>query len=94
MDKKTLLIWMCILTSLAGLLNAISIFGYDGTTLSHLTGLVSKVSINLSKGDFSGLWSVLRVILGFFFGAIVSGFITGERDFLLKKRYGIIITAI
>ena len=94
MDKKTLLLWMCILTLLAGAINAISIFGYDGTTVSHLTGLVSKVSINITKGDFSGFWEVLRVILAFLVGAIVSGFVTGERAFNLNKRYGFIIAAI
>ena len=94
MDKKILLIWMCILTCLAGAVNAISIFGYDGTTVSHLTGLVSKVAINLSNGDFSGFWEVLRVILLFFVGAILSGFITGERAFNLNKRYGFIILSI
>ena len=94
MDKKTLLIWMCILTALAGVINAISIFGYNGTTVSHLTGLVSKVAINLSNGDFTGLWEVLRVILAFFAGAVLSGFITGERAFYLKKRYGFIIVTI
>ena len=94
MDKKTLLIWMCILTALAGVINAISIFGYNGTTVSHLTGLVSKVAINLSNGDFTGLWEVLRVILAFFVGAVLSGFITGERAFYLKKRYGFIIVTI
>ena len=94
MDKKTLLLWMCILTALAGVINAISIFGYNGTTVSHLTGLVSKVAINLSNGDFTGLWEVLRVILAFFAGAVLSGFITGERAFYLKKRYGFIIVTI
>ena len=94
MDKKTLLLWMCILTALAGVIHAISIFGYNGTTVSHLTGLVSKVAINLSNGDFTGLWEVLRVILAFFAGAVLSGFITGERAFYLKKRYGFIIVTI
>lgn len=94
MDKKTLLLWMCILTCLAGAINAISIFGYNGMTVSHLTGLVSKVSINISQGDLSGLWEVLRVILAFLLGACVSGFVTGERAFYLNKRYGFIILAI
>ena len=94
MDRKLLLLWMCILTCLAGALNAISIFGYDGTTISHLTGLVSKVAINISHGSLSGIWEVLRVILLFFIGAIVSGFITGERAFYLHKRYGFIIISI
>lgn len=94
MDRKLLLLWMCILTCLAGAINAISILGYDGTTVSHLTGLVSKVAINLSNGSFQGVWDVLRVILLFFVGAIISGIITGERAFYLHKRYGIIILTI
>ena len=94
MNKRILLLWMCILTCLAGALNAISIFGYDGTTISHLTGLVSKVAINITQGSPEGVWDVLRVILLFFLGAIVSGFITGERAFFLHKRYGFIIIAV
>ena len=94
MDRKMLLLWMCILTMLAGAINAISIFGYDATTVSHLTGLVSKVAINITKGNFSGVWEVLRVILLFFLGAIISGIITGERAFHLHKRYGVIILII
>lgn len=94
MDKKVLLLWMCILTFLAGAINAIAIFGYDGTTVSHITGLVSKVAINLSEGEAHGLWEVLRIVLVFFIGAVISGIITGERAFYLHKRYGIIILSI
>ena len=94
MDKKKLLLWMCILTMLAGAVNAISILGYGGTTVSHLTGLVSKMAINITEGDFEELWDVVRIILLFFLGAIVSGIITGERAFYLHKRYGVIILII
>ncbi len=94
MSKKLLLVWMCVLTCLAGAVNAISIFGYDGTTVSHLTGLVSKVAINITQGSFESVWEVLRVILLFFVGAIISGFVTGERAFYLHKSYGYIILAI
>ncbi len=94
MGRRLLLLWMCILTCLAGAVNAISIFGYNGTTVSHLTGLVSKVAINITAGSFEGVWEVLRVILLFFVGAIISGFITGERAFYLHKRYGFIIISI
>lgn len=94
MSKRLLLLWMCILTCLAGAVNAISIFGYNGTTVSHLTGLVSKVAINITNGSPEGVWEVLRVILLFFLGAIISGFVTGERKFYLHRRYGYIIIAI
>lgn len=94
MNRKLLLLWMCILTCLAGAVNAISIFGYDGTTVSHLTGLVSKVAINIAQGSLEGVWEVLRVILLFLLGAIISGYVTGERAFYLYKSYGFIILAI
>ncbi len=91
MNRKLVLLWMCILTCLAGAVNAISIFGYGGATVSHLTGLISKVAINITQGSLDGVWEVLRIILLFFIGAIISGFITGERAFYLYKRYGFII---
>ena len=97
MDRKILLLWMCILTCLAGAINAISIFGYTGTpgtTVSHVTGLISNMAIKLSNGDIRGLWAFLKVILLFFAGSIVSGIVTAERAFYLHKRYGFIIIAI
>ena len=94
MDKKTLLLWMCILTALAGAINAISILGYNGTTVSHLTGLVSKAAIGIADGSFTAFWDVTRVILAFLVGAVISGFITGERAFYMNKRYGLIIVSI
>lgn len=94
MDKKVLLLWMCVLTSLAGAINAISVFAYFGVTVSHLTGLVSKFAICISFGIFDDGFQIFLVILMFFIGAIISGFVTGERAFYLHKRYGFIILAI
>lgn len=94
MDKKILLIWMSLLTMLAGALNAISIIGYDATTVSHVTGLVSKASVFVAIGSWEFAWGALRVILAFFLGALLTGFITGERVFILRKRYGYIIISL
>ena len=94
MDKKILLIWMSLLTMLAGALNAISIIGYDATTISHITGLVSKASVFVAIGSWEFAWGALRVILAFFLGALLTGFITGKRVFILRKRYGYIIISL
>ncbi len=94
MDKKILLVWMCLLTFLAGALNAISIVWFAATTVSHLTGLISRMSIGASELSWATFWAGFRVVLAFFLGAIVSGFITAERAFVLKKRYGCIIITI
>lgn len=92
--KYRLFIWMTILALLAGLINAISVFGYDGTTVSHVTGLISKFSISVSTGDIKGCLDIFLVILAFFAGAVTAGIITGERAFHLHTVYGFIIIAV
>lgn len=94
MDKRFLLIWFCILTFLAGGVNAISIVGYNAMTISHITGLLSRVAIYTSFGNPTFIMEFLKPLLAFFLGALVSGFVTGERKFILKKRYGFIILTI
>ncbi len=93
MDRKSLFLWMIILTALAGLINALAIC-YFGTTVSHVTGLVSNVSISISKGNWSNMWWLLSVILSFLVGAIAAGIITAERKFYLNITYGIVILSI
>jgi len=93
MDKKRLFIWMIILTLLAGLINTVAMC-YFGTTVSHVTGLVSNFSINVFKGNGSDIWWFASVILSFFLGAFISGFVTAERKFFLYTRYGWIIVSI
>lgn len=94
MGKKSLFAWMVILTSLAGVVNAISVFGYDGATVSHVTGLVSKFASSIANGNFKGGWEIFAIILSFLVGAITAGVATGERAFYLHRVYGIIIVAI
>ena len=79
---------------LAGAVNAISVGYFSATTVSHVTGLISKVSIFITIGSWEFIWVSLRVILAFFLGALLTGFITGERAFELKKRYGFIIISL
>ncbi len=94
MDKRFLLIWFCILTFLAGGVNAISIVGYNAMTISHITGLLSRVALYTTFGNPTFIMEFLKPLVAFFLGALVSGFVTGERKFKLKKRYGFIILAI
>ena len=42
---------MAILTALAGLINGVAVFVDGGATVSHVTGLVSKVAIAISSKD-------------------------------------------
>ena len=85
---------MILLAALAGAINAIAVFGYDGTTVSHVTGLISKFAIAVGVGDFWGCLDFLWVILAFFLGAVVAGIATGEKAFHLYRVYGCIILGI
>lgn len=86
--------WMLTLALLAGLINAISVFGYDGTTVSHVTGLISKFAVSVCIGDITGCLGLFLLIFAFFAGAVVAGTATGERSFHLHSVYGYIIVTI
>lgn len=94
MNKYRLFVWMIILTLLAGFINAISVFCYAGVTVSHVTGLISKLAISIIAVDISDGLQLLSLIAAFFVGTVVAGVATGERDFYLHKIYGFIILAI
>lgn len=91
--KKNIFIWMCALTSLAGLINAISIRLF-AITVSHMTGLISNAVISTVGGNFSHALWLLSVIGAYLFGAVISAYITGDRNFFVKPVYGYIVTAI
>ena len=94
MNKYRLFAWMILLASLAGFINTVSVFSFGGTTVSHITGLLSKFSISVSTGEIGDGLSVFFVILSFFVGAVVAGIATGERAFYLHRIYGWIILAV
>lgn len=94
MNKTRLFLWMVVLALLAGVINAIAVFGYDGMTVSHITGLVSKFSISIANGEWKGCLDLLAVLFAFFAGAVVAGIATGERSFYLHRVYGCVILAI
>lgn len=91
--KKNIYIWMCVLTGLAGLINALAIQLFS-ITVSHMTGIASNAVISVFEGNYSvALW--LLSVMGFFLlGVIISAYVTGERNFFIKPIYGYIVVAI
>lgn len=86
-DQK-LFVWISSLAFLAGGLNAYTILKFSLTT-SHVTGNITKLSMNIAKNDFHNFFSLAGLVFSFFIGSIVSGIIIGNgRDFELRKRYG------
>lgn len=91
MNKYRLFVWMVILAMQAGVINAVSVFCYAGTTVSHMTGLFSKLAISIVSLDPGDCLQLFSTIFAFFAGAVVAGATTGERAFYLRRIYGFII---
>lgn len=91
--KKKVLIWMCVLTALAGLINALAVHLFS-MTVSHMTGVITNVVVSTLEGVFSDVWWLFSIVGSFLIGAIVSAFITGDRNFYIKPVYGYIVIGI
>lgn len=72
----------------AGYVNAISIS--HQTPLTHATGSLSQVALNLENGDFVRSLHFATLIFSFFIGCVVSGFVVQDSVLKLGRRYGII----
>lgn len=76
----------------AGYVNAILL-----TTLalpvSHMSGVVSRLSVDLARGNAVDLGVVAGVVLGFLAGAALSGLLVGATNVRLGRRYGVVLVA-
>lgn len=87
--KIQLTSWIFLLTAAAGFMNVATIILFSATS-SHHTGRLSNSMIHLLKGDFEDFIRLMIVILAFFLGTMLSGFLFPEQAFKLKRRYGYI----
>lgn len=78
-------VWVCLLSALAGFMNVSAIFLYS-VTVSHHTGNLSRLAINLYQGDMNMFMVLLRGVMCFVAGGVVCGYLFHHKD--LKLRYG------
>lgn len=76
-----------LLTFIAGFINSTSLM-YFHVPVSHMTGVVTKISIDVATLQIDELFSLLYIFAGFISGAIVSGYVIGAADFKPRKAYG------
>ncbi|MFG0307493.1 MAG: YoaK family protein [Phycisphaerales bacterium JB040] len=78
------------LTAVAGYVNAIALLlGSDPVT--HLTGTVSRLSVDLGQGDREDALLVAGLVASFVVGAVLSGVILGASTLRFGRRYGVAI---
>ncbi len=72
----------------AGYINAIGIF--HQTPITHVTGSISQVAINLESGNLARALHFAGMIFSFFVGCVVSGFVVQDSVLKLGRRYGVV----
>jgi uncharacterized membrane protein YoaK (UPF0700 family) len=85
------LIGGALLSAIAGIINVVGYMGFRHEAVTHLTGTVTLLGIALteSNGTESLHWAM--VIGSFVMGAILSGFMIGDRVLKLGRPYGLVL---
>lgn len=78
-----------ILAALAGMINAIGFLSYSHQAVTHLTGTTSLLSLSLFNSDHTSALHLAGVLVSFFGGATLSGFIIQRQTLKLGRRYGV-----
>lgn len=81
-----------ILTCSAGCINAIGLLSFTHSGISHMSGNLSLVGIELGRSDFASAARTVWIIVSFFFGCVLSGIIIRESTLQLGRRYGVALT--
>lgn len=76
------------LAGIAGMVNAIGYLSYSHQGVTHLTGTASQLGIAVHAGDTVNTGHLVLVIVAFFSGAVLSGYIIRRQTLKLGRRYG------
>lgn len=77
-----------VLAGLAGFINVV-LLGFFHVPVSHMTGAVSRIGIDIQTGDRTDLPTTLGILGGFLAGAMLSGTIIGAGEMRPGRRYGV-----
>jgi uncharacterized membrane protein YoaK (UPF0700 family) len=79
------------LAFVAGSANAISL-RYFHVPISHMTGAVTRLSMDIASMDFLEFLNLSYIVFGFLSGAVFSGATIGARNYKPTIQYSIIMT--
>lgn len=80
------------LAAMAGYINVV-VLGVFHVPVSHMTGAVSRLSMDVATGDRLDLQVAASIVVAFFVGAVLSGAIIGGRKLVPGRRYGVALLA-
>ena len=77
------------LSILAGSVNTIGLVGFSHHTLSHFTGTISELGVQVVNFDWMISLHLGMILLSFFVGTIFSGYYIKNSALKLGRRYGV-----
>lgn len=96
LSHRQVIIGGCLLAFGASFLNA-GFLIYTGTSVSHLTGDISRIASGIfmvDEASAAALWMVLAATLGFILGATISGYLIHHPTLEIRMPYGRILASL
>jgi uncharacterized membrane protein YoaK (UPF0700 family) len=78
-----------VLTTAAGAINAVGFLGVHHQALSHMSGTVTTLAMELGRAHYAVALHTLAILAAFFAGCLVSGAVIRQATLRLGRRYGI-----
>lgn len=73
----------------AGMINVLGLVTLLHQSVSHMTGNISILAMDLVNFNFEHALFLFLIVLSYVIGSFYSGFILGNGNFLLGRRYGL-----
>lgn len=80
-----------ILTMGAGAINAVGFLGVHHQALSHMSGTVTTLAMEMGRTHYAVALHALAILTAFFAGCLVSGAIIRQATLRLGRRYGVVL---
>jgi uncharacterized membrane protein YoaK (UPF0700 family) len=77
----------CVLGGVAGYINSV-VLGFFHVPVSHMTGAVSRLGLDLAEKERVDVWTAAFIIVGYVLGAVLAGLLVGARRLEPGKRFG------
>jgi uncharacterized membrane protein YoaK (UPF0700 family) len=77
-----------LLTAVAGYTNAVCLLSLLHLPVSHMSGILTQVGVDLSAGDWRHIGLIGAMVASFLMGAVTSGLLIGPSGLRLGRRYG------
>ncbi len=76
----------------AGVINAVGFLGVHHQALSHMSGTVTVLGMELGRGNYDVALHALAILAAFFIGCLLSGALISQGRLRLGRRYGVALS--